>query len=192
MTNLNLTDIRSNEELVSIMQSGTKVEFIFFYGHFVPRDGRAGESCLSQWYPISFEIDGVSYPTAEHYMMAEKARLFNDVDSLEKIFKVSSPREAKKLGGNVSNFDRETWDKKCFDIIVSGNMAKFRQNFKLGKFLKYSGGKVLVEANPRDKVLGIGMSSKNEKAKLPENWKGSNLLGYALMEVRARLKETSD
>jgi predicted NAD-dependent protein-ADP-ribosyltransferase YbiA (DUF1768 family) len=37
-----------------------------------------GTHMLSQWWPASFSIDSQIYPTAEHYMMAQKAKLFED------------------------------------------------------------------------------------------------------------------
>ena len=33
---------------------------------------------LSQWYESSFEVDGVTYQSAEMWMMVQKARLFGD------------------------------------------------------------------------------------------------------------------
>jgi predicted NAD-dependent protein-ADP-ribosyltransferase YbiA (DUF1768 family) len=33
---------------------------------------------LSQWYESAFEVDGVTYLTAEMWMMIQKARLFGD------------------------------------------------------------------------------------------------------------------
>ncbi|WP_426476537.1 NADAR family protein [Chryseobacterium sp. CBSDS_008] len=49
------------------------------------------KSCFSQWFPGSFEENGITYKTAEHYMMAEKARLFNDPETEEEILKANTP-----------------------------------------------------------------------------------------------------
>ena len=54
------------------------MDFLFFWGYQVRDDGQLGPSCLSQWWPASFDVDGASYASAEHFMMAEKARLFGD------------------------------------------------------------------------------------------------------------------
>jgi predicted NAD-dependent protein-ADP-ribosyltransferase YbiA (DUF1768 family) len=36
------------------------------------------KACFSQWFPFEFQENGIIYKTAEHYMMAGKAKLFND------------------------------------------------------------------------------------------------------------------
>ncbi|MCI0387164.1 MAG: NADAR family protein [Acidobacteria bacterium] len=51
----------------------------------------------------------MSYPTAEHFMMAEKARIFGDEDVRARILKAASPRAAKQLGRQVKNFKEEVW-----------------------------------------------------------------------------------
>ena len=73
------------------------------------------------------------------------------------------------------------------DIVVAGNLAKFEQNVALERYLLGTGDAVLVEASPRDRIWGIGMGASNPDAQNPERWRGGNLLGFALMEVRARL-----
>jgi len=151
--------------------------FLFFWG-----------SRLSQWYESPFDIDGVTYLTAEHFMMAEKARLFNDVNILKKILSSKTPALAKKLGRNVSNFDESLWVKSRLNIVVRGNLAKFSQHEDLKTFLLETGDKVLVEASPYDRIWGIGMSESNPDSKTPAKWKGLNLLGIALMKVRNKLK----
>ncbi|WP_431217369.1 NADAR family protein [Puia sp. P3] len=80
------------------------------------------------------------------------------------------------------------WDKHKFDLVVAGNYHKFSQNEQIREFLLASGDKVLVEASPRDRIWGIGMGGDNPAAGIPSKWKGENLLGFALMEVREKLK----
>ena len=41
---------------------------------------------------------------------------------------------------------------------------------------------------PYDRVWGIGLTANHEDATDPERWRGTNLLGFALMEVRDRLR----
>ena len=122
-------------------------------------------------------------------MMAEKARLFGDEINRKQILKAKSPGEAKGFGRKVSHFDEEVWTAQRFEIVVTGNEAKFLQNEELGMFLMDTGSKILVEASPRDRIWGIGMGRDNEKAENPLQWRGINLLGFALMEVRKRLLE---
>ncbi|MEZ4537427.1 MAG: NADAR domain-containing protein [Cyanobacteriota/Melainabacteria group bacterium] len=44
-----------------------------------------------------------------------------------------------------------------------------------------------MEASPVDRIWGIGMAKDDPDIESPSLWRGLNLLGYALMEVRARL-----
>jgi predicted NAD-dependent protein-ADP-ribosyltransferase YbiA (DUF1768 family) len=30
--------------------------------------GGVGKGCLSQWWPVDFTVDGMTYPSAEHFM----------------------------------------------------------------------------------------------------------------------------
>ena len=67
----------SVDELRERVRAGLRPKFVFFWGH-TSRSNALGPECLSQWYPARFEVDGVHFPTAEHFMMAEKARLFGE------------------------------------------------------------------------------------------------------------------
>ncbi|MFI6576602.1 NADAR family protein [Nocardiopsis sp. NPDC050513] len=185
MTDLrNPADARSVDELVAATE---RPKYVHFWGHRPPASGDVSASCLSQWWPAAFTADGVAYPTAEHYMMAGKARLFGDADAAGRIVAAEHPGEAKKIGREVRDFDQAVWEEARFGIVVDGNVAKFGQNPELRSFLLGTGRRVLVEASPRDRVWGIGMGAGNEDAGRPERWRGLNLLGFALMEARARL-----
>lgn len=182
-------DTRSVQELIQVIARGARAKYVFFWGHKPKVPGEIDHSCLSNWFPARFAVNGLEYPTTEHYMMAEKARLFGDEISREQILKAKSPGEAKIFGRKVSHFDEEVWKEQRFEIVVTGNEAKFLQNEELGMFLKNTGSKILVEASPRDLIWGIGMGRDSEKAENPLQWRGINLLGFALMEVRKRLME---
>lgn len=157
-------------------------ELLLFYGHKVTDP--VTETCLSQWYPCQFEVDGVTYTSAEQYMMAEKARLFGDEKIRAEILRTSDPRKCKALGRKVKNFDKAVWDKRKENIVSNGNFEKFMQNSALRSFLLSTGDKVLVEASPTDRVWGIGLGKNNPDALDPKKWRGQNLLGFILMAVR--------
>lgn len=145
----------------------------------------------SQWYHSIFTVDKVQYQCAEQYMMAEKARVFGDKESLQKILSVDDPRKQKQWGRFVKNYDDEVWSQLRFDVVVKGNYAKFSQNENLKKQLLATGDKVIVEASPYDKIWGIGLSEHDERCLYEEYWKGQNLLGKAIMKVRDILREES-
>lgn len=146
-----------------------------------------GPWVLSQWWESPFSLDGVTYRTAEAYMMAEKARLFGDEDSLALILAAEDPGETKRLGREVTPFDPETWNARRYDVVVRGNVAKFTAHDDLRAYLLSTAPRVLVEASPVDRVWGIGWSAADAEAQRPGAWRGANLLGFALMDVRERL-----
>lgn len=163
-------------------------KFLFFWGHQPSKDGTITKTCFSQWWLSSFKVNGMTYKTAEHWMMAKKAELFNDNEVLDKIIKANSPAEAKKLGRQVKNYDDAIWLENRFEIVKEGNYHKFSQNPDLKAFLLNTDERVIVEASPVDPIWGIGMAGDHKDVLNPEKWKGLNLLGFALMEVRDELK----
>ncbi|MCK5918070.1 MAG: NADAR family protein [Cocleimonas sp.] len=178
--------MKNTQELINYLQVGHQVRYLHFWGH--KQKGKViDKSCLSQWFPASFVINKKIYSSAEHYMMIEKASLFDDMESVAKIFAVNSPAEAKKLGRKVKNFDAKRWSRYSIDAVIAGNIAKFGQNPELKAFLINTADAVLVEASPRDRIWGIGMGVNNENAYQPANWRGRNLLGFALMQARKEL-----
>ena len=180
-------DARTVDQLLSVIRDGGQPEYLLFWGHQPPAAGGVGKGCLSQWWPAAFTVDGVRYASAEHYMMAAKARLSGDVDAVEKILAAPHPGAAKAVGREVRGFDEQRWAEHRFGVVVTGNMAKFGQHPQLGDFLAGTGSRVLVEASPRDRIWGIGLAAGDEQALSPERWPGLNLLGFALMEVRHQL-----
>ena len=162
-------------------------EYLYFWGHHA-KDGKITKACLSQWYPCKFTVDGVHYNSAEQYMMAEKARLMGDEYVRQQILASTDPKEIKDLGKAVKNFDEDLWCQHRSKIVAKGNYYKFLCNTDLKKFLHGTGNKILVEASPYDVIWGIGMKEDDANANNPYAWKGMNLLGFTLMEVRERLK----
>ncbi|MFD1003515.1 NADAR family protein [Ohtaekwangia kribbensis] len=161
-----------------------KLEFIFFWGHTNNRGDSVGKFIFSQWYPSSFIVDGVTYATAEHWMMAQKAKLFNDDDIFQKIISSAKPGEVKTFGRQIRNFDEEKWNARKYEIVTNGSIHKFQQNKILKDYLLNTGDKVLVEASPSDAIWGIGLHQDERQIENPHTWRGTNLLGFALMEAR--------
>jgi ribA/ribD-fused uncharacterized protein len=174
--------------LKSEIEKETHFEYLFFWGHTPKKEGVVDKSCFSQWYPSAFTVDGIIYATAEHWMMAQKARLFQDEEVFQKIIAAEKPAVAKSLGREVKNFDAAVWDESSFSIVVEGNKHKFLQNEEIKTFLLYTSNKVIVEASPADAIWGIGLPQDATDAMNPFRWRGTNLLGFALMEVRDSLK----
>lgn len=164
-------------------------ELLFFWGHRPSKDGTIIKSCCSQWWVAPFEEDGVTYHTAEQYMMGGKAALFNDEEVRTKILATKDPKACKKLGRQVRGFEASVWDAHKYAIVRQANLLKFGQNPELRTWLLSTASQVIVEASPYDKVWGIGLTQDDPKAKDPQQWDGENLLGFALMEVREELAQ---
>ncbi|WP_433210206.1 NADAR family protein [Dactylosporangium sp. CS-047395] len=177
----------TNEALIRLLDSGKRYKYLYFWGHRPRPDGTLGASCLSQWWPARFELDGVGFPSAEHYMMWSKARLFGDDDAAGRVLVAKSPAEAKNVGRTVKGYDDDTWARERFAIVVAASRAKFDSTDELRGFLLGTGDRVLVEASPLDRVWGIGLAADDEAVQDPRRWRGLNLLGYALMQARHEL-----
>jgi ribA/ribD-fused uncharacterized protein len=185
------TMVSTVADLTRLIEQGGPVDFLFFWGHQPQRDGSVGPGSLSQWWPARFTAGGLEFATAEHYMMWRKATLFDDNEVAQQVLTTDDPREAKAFGRQVHGFDDETWRAHRFDIVVAASVAKFGQHDDLREYLLGTGEQVLVEASPRDRVWGIGLSASNERARQPSQWRGLNLLGFALMRARTMLRAGS-
>ncbi len=172
------------EELIRRHAAGERVRYVFFWGHQPRRDGA---HCLSQWAPSPFTVDGVRFETAEHYMMWAKAMLFGDGRTAARVLTATHPKAAKDLGRQVRDFDQQTWVDARVEIVKAANIAKFQQNAAMGDYLRGTGDRVLVEASPLDRIWGIGLAAEDPRAADPERWRGLNLLGFALMDVRSTI-----
>ncbi|XP_072018965.1 N-glycosidase YbiA-like [Amphiura filiformis] len=156
----------------------TTSKYTFFYTTASP---------FSQFYPVSFKVDDVQYSCAEQFMMHQKAVLFNDEEHAELILQAHKPGQMKAFGRKVRNFDEKIWNENREKIVKKGNLGKFSQNADIKKTLLATKGTTLVEASPRDRIWGIGLSVNNPAAENKEMWKGSNLLGYIITDVRDTL-----
>ncbi len=151
-------------------------KFVFFWGGF-----------LSQWAPSPFKIGRLTFTCAEQWMMYKKAELFNDVETAVLIMQTDRPNEQKALGREVANYDDDAWMEIAYDVVVQGNRAKFGQLHLMNEQLRLTGDKILVEASPHDRRWGIGMAEHEKGIEDPSNWRGENLLGKAIMQVRDEL-----
>lgn len=160
-----------------LLQSKEEFEFEFFYG-----------GVLSQWKSCAFVENDITFNCTEQYMMYKKAMLFGDYKTANNILMLDDPRFIKSLGRKVKNFDESVWDVHKYDIVKKGNLLKFSQNKELHDYLISTDDKILVEASKFDTIWGIGLPEYSENIKDITSWKGTNLLGFALMEVRDCLK----
>ncbi|MFD7337774.1 NADAR family protein [Streptomyces violascens] len=176
------------DQLIAQVKNGDRIKYLHFWGHRPQPDGSLGPSCFSQWWPSRFVVDAVEYATAEHWMMASKARLFGDAEAERAALTAANPALAKKAGRLVRGFDEAVWRRERYGIVLAGSLHKFGQDEALRAYLLGTGNRVLVEASPLDRMWGIGLAADAPEADDPARWRGLNLLGFALTEARERLR----
>ena len=172
--------------------AGRTQELCLFWGHQPSEDDQLTKSCLSQWWMEDFYTTADSYLCMEQYMMAAKAELFGDKEIRDQILKCSDQNQIKALGRKVRGFDQKVWDKFKYAIVLLGNWYKFSQNRELREFLLSTEDSVLVEASPYDAIWGIRLAASSPETQDPMKWRGQNLLGFALMEVRDELRQVTE
>jgi len=145
----------------------------------------------SQWAMANIEIDGTDYNCCEQYMMAEKAKLFEDEEALSAIMGSLNPSDQKAIGKKVKHFDKAKWEKieengkpYCWNVVYKGNYAKFTQNLDLKEYLFSTVGTLLVEASPYDDIWGIKLGEDDPRALDRNQWQGTNWLGEVVTQVR--------
>lgn len=153
-------------------------QFVFFF-----------RGPLSQWHPSEFRIEGKTFVCAEQFMMYCKAEIFADHETARKILAARSAADQKSLGRQVTGFKEGTWRLFREGVVFTANLAKFTQNADLGETLLSTKDRVIVEASPKDTVWGVGLGEDDPRILDPSQWRGTNLLGKALMQVRSCLRD---
>ena len=125
-------------------------------------------------------MDGLTYPTTEHYFQAMKFPARED--HREKIRTAPTPKAAKELGQTPEGFHPE-WAKIKDEVMYKALLAKFTQHPKLRQELDATGSALLVE-NSRDDYWGDGLDGGTGE-------KGKNVLGKLLVRVRDELRRVS-
>lgn len=141
---------------------------------------------FSNWHPAKFldPYNNLTFENTEQAFMWYKAACFNDAETQKLIESTPDPREVKKLGRLVKNYNDEIWTNARYERMIYVNMLKYTENMAYKKELLDTGDKILVEASPYDTVWGIGMLETDPGVEDEANWKGQNLLGKALMDIR--------
>jgi ribA/ribD-fused uncharacterized protein len=158
-----------------------KGQFEFFFERSSP---------FSNWHPSQFALPHPASPTqlvvygcVEQRMMHVKAHKFGDIVTGGRILATKLPEIQKRLGRDVKNYKEAVWAAVRRDVVKQAQVAKYRQNPRL--LNRLLAVKVpFAEASPYDKIWGIGMRASDPRAATRCTWRGSNLLGDILTEVR--------
>lgn len=141
----------------------------------------------SNWYMSDFvDKEGkVNFNCGEQYMMYEKAKLFKDYKVAQEILKETNPKEMKKYGRKVKNYDDKLWSCHRYNVMVQGLYCKFSQNPDLKDWIIKADCNYFVECSPYDAIWGIKTPMSSDNCLYPEKWNGENLLGKCLLDVRS-------
>lgn len=145
---------------------------------------------FSNWHPAAFtDEEGRRFANSEQFMMWAKALIMGDLAMAARMLTVSDPKTLKDMGRQVQNYQEALWVKHRLAVMVHGCYLKFSQNLAMKAELLATGDRILVEASPDDSIWGIGLEESDPRCLDRQQWKGLNLLGEALMVVRALLRE---
>ena len=168
---------------------GEGEKFVMFWRSRPHPDGKLAEECMSPWFERKFVADGVTSSLVEQYIVAQKAMLFGDRANLRKIKVNTDPKDLRVISLRIQGVDNAVWQEFSHSISCTGNFLKFSQNPDMKAYLLGTGDATLVEASPYDRTGGIGLDRLDEDATHPERWLGRNLFGFALMQVRDKLRQ---
>ena len=142
------------------------------------------DAFLSNFHPSPFRIDGEDYTCVEQFYMAAKADKFDDKEAKGKIMSSTDPHEINFKGRSIKNFKQSTWKESAYEVMKKGVKAKFEQNNQLRTLLNNTGDTIIGEGSANDLVWGTGIPVFHNDALDRNKWKGENLLGKILMEIR--------
>lgn len=147
---------------------------------------------LSNWYLSEFTVDGIKFTSAEQYIMYQKCIVFGDTASAEAILATQDVAKQQSIGRKASGYNKKIWSGMRQVIAYRGLFAKFSQNKDLLAKLLETDDAYLVECAVSDKIWACGISLKDMAHHDISLWKGQNILGFALMEVRKQLKNNQE
>lgn len=143
---------------------------------------------LSNWYPANFSLDGITFTSTEQYIMYQKCLLFGDATSATAVLATDDTAEQQAIGRKASDFNSTVWNGMKQAIAFRGLLAKFSQNDQLKSQLLNTGDAYLVECAYKDTVWACGIRLNEDERFDISKWRGQNILGFTLMEVREALR----
>lgn len=126
---------------------------------------------LSNFYPCEICIDGILWPTVEHYYQAQKSK---DAEFQKKVRECKTAGHAKRMGRKAKL--EPNWDEDRNGVMYKALLAKFSIPEMKEKLIETDEAH-LIEDSPSDYFWGCGSKGT-----------GENRLGEMLMVVRSRIK----
>lgn len=146
---------------------------IYFYSAHEEPYGR-----FSNFSRHGIEIDGVWWPTVEHYFQAQK---FAGTPYASQIQRALTPKQAAGMGRDRAWPLRPDWEQVKDEVMYNAVLRKFETHHGLQALLLSTGEEEIVESAPGDYYWGCGADGS-----------GQNKLGKILMQVRSALSQRTD
>jgi ribA/ribD-fused uncharacterized protein len=129
---------------------------------------------FSNFAPFGIDLDGVRWPTTEHYYQAQK---FAEPQLRQVIRKAEKPVIAKNLADQNKAAIRADWDAVKDEVMYRAVRRKFELHAQLRELLLATGDEALVESAPNDYYWGVGREGT-----------GQNRLGKIIERIRPELR----
>lgn len=211
-----LGNVRNRHDLVPFWMSQypTRVPVVEFIGHgkfycfsnFYPMNPvpfTVPDSCWNRFIssnnPEQFERTTL-VNFSEKSIMLSKAAAMGDGESYNRIRAADTPLHCKGLGRCVSPFNEEIWQSVLIEVAFETVYQKFKGLKALSEMkddeslrkeydiLMSTGDALIAETNPGDRIWGIGRRGGHPDCQDPRKWSNGNVLGFALMKARDRLR----
>lgn len=155
-------------------------------------DPKKENGLLSTWSDHEIVYDDIKFPTAEHFIVYEKARLLHLQSEMENVLKSSQPHVANRIGRSIGRNieDKKLWEKNAERIVMQALQLKMDQHTDVFHFVRKLPRDIMIGfASKYDKVWGIQMDYSDPDVRHTRKWRGRNLLGKLWMDVKRELKE---
>ena len=143
---------------------------------------------LSNFFQCEFTHEDHQYSSVEQYLSYRKAILFDERGLADQCLQTNDPKTQKHKVSKLKKYNFEAWNKHAAEILQPVLMSKFSQNEHLTASLLATGSTEIAEASAYDSLFGIGLSLNSPDAVVKAKWKGSNIQGAALTQVRDSIK----
>ncbi len=134
-------------------------------------------------WPVQIRLRAMTYHCAKQALAAELAKSFKDNEGFRRVMDAPTPAQVSYTFEDVKE-SPEAWAAQTKRHLYDIHLAKFMQYPELQSRLLATGDALLAAYLPRDDLLGIGIAVEDPRAKVPVHWRGQNLLGKTLMELR--------
>lgn len=151
-------------------------------------DGENGY--LSNHYFSEFNVFGQQFYTMSQYMTYRKALILGDESRSRQILTITDPEILDNISSILSKRDTGIWAGQQQIVAYQGLISKFLQNETIAKPLLNTGNSLIGACMPSDCIWGIGLQIHDANARNMDAWKGQNLLGFTLMQVRNSICNT--